>query len=138
MPTSIVGNWEIDGQNLPQQSWRDKYSKWTFTVNTDDTYSLKYIEKGGAITDFIGKVVVWASDVKHSNGTFIQYITINVTHINGQPLPGGWKGIHAFEAGNILKLNIEPNVGGIDGPTPKAGFGSGSGGNNSIYNFVKK
>ncbi|MFX3625863.1 MAG: hypothetical protein ACN6I4_00755 [bacterium] len=138
IPTSLVGSWEISGQDLPKQSFRDKYEKWTFDVTANDAYSLKYFDKNGDVTDFAGKVVVWDSDEKHTNGVLIRFININVETINGQSFPGGWKGIYAFEAGNILKLNIEPNVSGVFGPTPRDGFGSGDSGAEGIYHFKKK
>lgn len=138
IPTSIEGSWEISGENLPKQLWRDRYEKWTFDVSANDAYSLKYYAKDGDVTDFQGKVVTWESDEKHSNGQPIRSININVETINGQSFPGGWKGIYTFEAGNILKLNLDPNVSGIFGATPRGGFGSGDSGNEGIHHFVKK
>lgn len=138
IPTTLVGNWEISGENLPKQSQREKYEKFTFSVGADDSYSLKYFDKNGDVTDFVGKVVVWDSDEKHSNGQLIQFININVETINGQSFPGGWKGIFVFEAGNTLKLNIEPNVSGVFGPTPRGGFGSGDSGEEGIYHYKKQ
>ena len=138
MPASIIGNWEVDGKDLPTQALRDKYSKWTFAVNADQSYSLKYIDKANKVTDFTGSVVLAGTITKHTSGSFMYNITINVVNINGQSAPGGWKGIYAFEPGGILKLNIEPNVGGVTAPTISGSFGSGSSGNNAVFNFVKK
>ncbi len=138
IPTTLVGVWEIANQDIPIQSLRDTYSKLSFTVNSNDAYSLKYHNKNGNITEFTGMVVVSNPDVKHSNGQPIMNIDIVVQKINGQPSPGGWKGIYAFETGNILKLNIEPNVGGISPPVASQGFGSGSSGSEGIYNYKKQ
>lgn len=138
IPTSIVGNWEVDGKNLNTQYEKDNYSKWTFTVDAQDLYSLKFYKKNGEVTDFTGKVAYLKSDYKHTSGSPITYMTIQVYKINGQDMPGGWKSMYSFEAGNILVLNMEPNVSGVNGPNAAAGFGSGSGGNNTVYRFVKK
>lgn len=138
IPTSLVATWEIQGENLPKQGERDKYEKLVFVVNADDTYTLKYYKKSGGVDELTGKVVVWDSDEKHSNGQPIKNININVEKINGQPAPGGWKGIYAFEAGNILKLNLDPKVPGVIGATPSGGFGSGDSGNEGIYHYVKQ
>lgn len=138
IPTTLVGSWEIAGQDLPKQSLRDKYERITFDVGADDSYSLKYYDKNGDISDFAGKVVVWDSDENHTNGQLIRFININVETINGQSFPGGWKGIFTFETGNTLKLNLDPNVPGVFGATPRGGFGSGDSGKEGIYHYKKQ
>lgn len=139
IPTSLVGTWQINNADLPTQHLRDKYEKMVFTVGADESYSLKYHAKSdGKVTDFTGKVVTWDSDEKHSNGQTINNININVEKINGQAAPGGWKGIYAFEANNTLKLNLDPNVPGVFGATPRGGFGSGDSGKDGIYHFKKQ
>jgi len=138
MPTSIVATWEAAGANLPTQALRDKYSKIMFTVGFDDDYTMVYYEKNGSTTTFTGRVAFSGTSYKHSSGSPLTYITILVEKINGQSSPGGWKGMFAFEPGNVMKLNIEPNVSGVQGPDAGKGFGSGSGGAGSVYTYVKK
>jgi hypothetical protein len=135
---NYIGTWVSEKRDLPKDLI-GVYEKLVLTVDENYNYSWKYIKPDNSVIDFTGTLFDNVTEYEHSSTSRIWEVQIDVTHINGNAAPGGWKGIYTYEKENILKLNVEPNTSQWSTwPTAAGGIGSGQIGTNSIYVFTRQ
>ncbi|MFY0644291.1 MAG: hypothetical protein JXR19_07475 [Bacteroidia bacterium] len=136
----IKGNsWLVNGSDLPSPSMRNDYDRLEFDVDDQLNFSWKWVQKNGQIFEMTGYIHQEKSAYEHENGASIWNLYLNVTHINGQNLPGGYYGIYSYSDPSTLLLNVEPDVTNWgDHPEASKGLGSGASGLESVYAFTKQ
>ena len=136
----INGNdWKVNGADLPSANMRRDYESIELSVKENLDFEWKWNQKNGQVFVMTGYIFQEESSHKHENGARIWNLYLNVTHINGQNLPGGYYGIYSYVDENHLLLNVEPDVSNWgDHPEAEKGIGSGQNGNASVYTFTKQ
>lgn len=136
---NYVGTWLSPNEKLPTQKYRDNYKSFEIIFNDDKTYKWTFTPKTNSPGVFEGTITQDVTSYKHSSGSRIWQIGINVTKLNGQSVSGGWAGIYTYEDPKTLLLNVEPTANGWSKwPTADAGIGSGQVGDESVYTFLKQ
>ncbi len=131
-----AGTWRASGNQIPAKL-RDNVASMELTIDEAENYTWKWQAPDGKVSTFEGTVLQSKTEYKHSTNSHIWEINIKVTHLNGQPAPGGWAGLYAYADPNNLILNVEPAVSGVMIPLASEGLGSGQNGNDGIYHFTK-
>ena len=134
-----VGTWVSPNEKLPTQNYRDNYKQFEIIFSDDKTYKWTFEKKDGTKGVFEGTITQDVTQFKHTNGSRIWQIGINVTKLNGQSVTGGWAGIYTYENPTTLILNVEPTVSNwTKWPDASEGIGSGQEGMETVYVFEKQ
>ena len=130
-------SWVLEPEDFPNQGMKDNLDKMEFHIDENLNITWFYDAKPGK-TDYEmkGDIYFEKSQFNYDNGSGIYNVRVNISHINGQNLSGGYYGIFTWEDEDHWVLNIEPDVQGwSDHPTADEGIGSGANGEGSVYRF---